>query len=189
MAATPATSTPAAPPATKQVTHSAATPTTVRSEPTTSATTALVCHDSYNPACGTFRWASPPLAADSPTVSIQYTPSSPVAGDTVTFTVSYSDPDTSVAPCGEVHTGTPMNSGCSVDYKACATRYGAWDPPSKQPGSNTLTYSVYYKSTGSYTFSVDYAIGTPCYDPYQSNAAGSVTVVVGSASASTMPQP
>lgn len=166
------TSTTAAPPTTTAV--------KVRSAaPTTTPTTVLVCHNSFNPACGPFRWSSPPGPAGTPTVSIQYSPTNPVAGGTVTFTVSYSDPDTSVAPCGSVQTGTPLNQGCAVDYAACPTRYGPWDPPARHPGSNTLTYPVKYESSGSYTFSVDYAVGTPCYDPYQGHATGSTTVTVG----------
>lgn len=159
---------------------------TVRSAaPATTPTTVLVCHNSFNPACGPFHWSSPPAPAGTPTVSIHYSPQDPVAGDTVNFTVTYSDPDTSVAPCGSVQTGTPLSQGCAVDYAACPTRYGPWDPPARHPGSNTLTYTVKYDKAQDYTFSVDYGVGTPCYDPYQGHATGSITVPVRESSPTT----
>jgi hypothetical protein len=148
--------------------------------PTTS--TILVCHNSYNPACGAFRWDPAPASGGPAGVSITYSPSKPQPGDWVTFTVTVSDPDTTVSTCGQVAFGTGPDYGCSDQQASgsCPTRYGPWTPPAKTPSSATKTYSpVQYKSSGSYTFTAQYPIGTACYDPYEGTANGSVTFYVG----------
>lgn len=151
--------------------------------PATTATTALVCHDSYNPACGTFRWSPAPAPA-SP-VSINVTPSSstPTAGEQVTFTVTYADPNSPVnTACSTVQSGMGVGSGCSPDYTPCNTRYGPWEPPTKQPSAGTQSYTFQYDTPGTYTFSVSYPAGNPCYNPYATTLNGTATITVRQAS-------
>lgn len=159
-------------------------PTTVAAPPTT----ALACRNSYNPACGPFRWDPSPSRTGSPTVSIK-TSSNPTAGTPVTFTVSVSDPDTSVFACGQVVYGDGYGSGCSAGSAACPTRYGPWDPPATRADSASTTYTHTFDKPGTYTISVEYPVGGPCYDPYQSQATGSITISVAAAQATSSANP
>ena len=183
-ASDPTTVAPPAPTTSVAASTTTADPVTTIAPPTTTApsrsttTTALACHDSYNSACGAFHWNPAPAPADPVLVSVDYSPQNPVAGDTVNFTVHFSDPNTSVAPCGKVDSGMGFGGDCAIDYPACTTRYGSWNPPAKTADSGTRSYSFQYKDAGTYTFSVDYATGTPCYDPYQGHATGSVSFTV-----------
>lgn len=184
-AATPASSTTTAPPATTQVARAVTTPTTVRPESTTT-TTALVCQDSYNPACGTFRWDPAPGPIDQSSVSISVDPPHPLAGQLVTFTVTLSDPDTSVTACGQIDFGDGIGQGCAAGtVPQCATRYGPWEPPAKTASTAEGQYQHTFPNTGSYTIVVRYPTGSPCYDPYQSSVTGSITVTVGPPTPST----
>ena len=152
--------------------------------PTTSTT--LVCRNSYNPACGPFRWDPAPAPAGAWTVSLQYSPKAPAVGDLVTFTVTISDPNTSVYTCGHVSFGAGgPDQNCEAQSASCQTRYGPWDPPAKQADSVTTEYTYKYQNPGTYTFSVAYPVGNPCYDPYQAQASASQSVTVSAAPSST----
>lgn len=171
--------------------EAADTATTVAPTPTTSptvttrpaaatTTTALVCHDSYNPACGSFRWSPAPAPASPVSVNIAYSPN-PVAGQEVTFTVTYSDPNAVVVtscPSMLDYGDFSLSQGCSVDTSCPQTRYGPWNPPGKNPSSGTVQYRHTYTNPGSYTFSVKYPAGTGCYDPYAAVLSGTVTITV-----------
>ena len=179
----PATTT-TAPPATTKAVAAAA-------RPAPTATTTLVCHNSYNPACGPFRWDSPPAPAGSPSVTIVPRPSNPTVGQEVTFTVTVSDPNTAVYTCGQVTYGDGMGQGCSATTAgpACETRYGPWDPPSRITDSATTTYTYSYERVGVYTVKATFPVGNPCYDPYQGSVSGSVQVTVGAAPTTTTTSP
>lgn len=174
----PATTTTAPPAATTTVAAAA------RPAPTT---TTLVCHNSYDPACGPFRWDSPPAPAGSPSVTIVPSTSNPAVGQQVTFTVTVSDPNTAVYTCGQVTYGDGMGQGCSAATAgpACESRYGPWDPPSKVADSATTTYTYVYKQPGSYTVNAAFPVGNTCYDPYQGNVSGSVRITVEAAPTTT----
>ena len=153
---------------------------------TTTTTTVLVCRNSYNPACGPFRWDPAPAPAGNWTVSVQYSPAKPVVGDTVTFTVTISDPNTSVYTCGHVTFGAGgPDQNCESVSASCPTRYGPWDPPAKRPDSVTTGYTYRYDKPGNYTFSVTYPVGNPCYDPYQTQASASQSFTVSAAPPTT----
>lgn len=157
---------------------------TATQHPATTTTTTLVCRNSYNPACGPFRW-DPMPTIDKPTVSIKYSAN----GLDVTFTVTISDPDTTVNSCGQISFGDG-GGGCSpgsgiTNGPACLTRYGPWDPPAKKPDSVTMRYPHHYIKAGQYTVSAQYTVGDGCYDPYQGLATGSITVTVNAPPATT----
>lgn len=151
---------------------------------TTTSTTTLVCRNSYNPACGPFRWDRSPAPAGNWSVSLQYFPKQPAVGDLVTFTVTISDPNTSVYTCGQVMYGDGMGENCAPSSAPCQTRYGPWDPPAKHADSVTTSYTYKYQKAGKYTFSVAYPVGSSCYDPYQAQASASQTLTVSAAAAS-----
>lgn len=160
----------------------------------TTTTTALVCHNSYNPACGAFRW-SPAPAVDPVSVQITFSPDHPVAGNTVTFRVTYSDGNSVVdTNCANVSGGGGMgpNYGCQsaqAPSSSCPTRYGPWDPPAKQPSAGSMTYPYKYDTPGTYTFSAEYLAESTCsnYNPYPTQVSGSVQVIVGQANTPASP--
>ena len=153
----------------------------------TTTTTTLVCRNSYNPACGPFRWDPAPAPAGDWTVSIQYSPAQPAVGDLVTFTVTISDPNTSVYTCGHVSFGAGgPDENCDTQSAPCQTRYGPWDPPAEHPDSVTTGYTYRYDKPGTYTFSVAYPVGNSCYDPYRTQAGASQSLTV-SGPATTTP--
>ena len=150
---------------------------TAKAAPTTS-TTALVCLNSYNPSCGPFRWSPAPTPGGSGNVTISYSPAQPTVGQMVTFTVSYSDASTTVSPCGNITFGDMFGQGCSNQYAPCSTRYGPWEPPQQHAYSGKTTFTHEYTAAGTYTVSDTLPVGSPCYDPYQGDITGSVTITV-----------
>lgn len=153
----------------------------------TTPTTALACHNSYNAACGTFRWSPAPAPADAWTMRITPSDSQPVAGQEVTFTVTYSDPNAAVVtdcPTAVEYGDMSLSTGCSIDTQ-CTTRYGAWAPPPKHPSSGTIVLKHTYTSPGPYTVTVKYPAGVDCYDPYRDVLSASLPITVTAAPAST----
>jgi hypothetical protein len=165
-------------------------------------TTTLVCRNSSDPRCGPFRWEPDPGPNQPLTVDITYEPSSPRAGETVTFHVTARDPDASQFPqmCSFFGDGSgPCISGVkgassdpsAPDYEPyCGPMYGPWTPPVRPgqeslgnpPGSgvphtyaNAGTYLVRFSFDSSATF-CGYA------GPYASQGEGTVQVVVQPAS-------
>ena len=170
-------------------------PTTVPATTTTVAavnqsaptTTTLVCRNSYDQACGPFRWDPSPAPAGTPTVSIKVVTANPVVGQPVTFNVTISDPNTAVYTCGQVSYGDGMNENCSATTAgpACRVRYGPWTPPARYADSVSTSFTYPYKAAGTYTVSAKYPVGSSCYDPYQGWATGSTTVTIGAAPPTT----
>ena len=153
--------------------------------PTT--TTTLVCRNSYDPACGAFRWDPSPATGGTPSVSIKPSPPNPIVGQQVTFTVTISDPNTAVYTCGQVSYGDGMNENCTASTASpnCRVRYGPWTPPARYADSVSTSFTYTYRSADTYTVSAKYPVGSTCYDPYQGWATGSVTVTVGAAPPTT----
>ena len=178
----PTTSTTVAP----ATTLAPASTTTVAPVRQATTTTTLVCRNSYNPECGPFHWDPAPAPGGSPSVTIVPSTPNPTAGEGMNFKVTVSDPDTAVYTCGQVQYGDMSPSeGCAPVAASCPTRYGAWDPPARHPDSATTEYPHTYKDSGTYTFSVVFPVGNPCFDPYEGQVSGSVTVTVSDPTPST----
>lgn len=176
---------PAAPPArpTSTVTSRPPGPSTPTSRPapaTPATSTTLVCRNSFEPACGPFRW-DPAVPPNQPlTVKVTVTPATPKVGDTVVFRVVVDDPDGSMlldrdgiannygdAPPGPVPTA----------HRDCLERWGPWTPGAPQPVHADLTFRHVYTGPGTYVASFPFkALGDCTFGP--SEATGSVAVTV-----------
>lgn len=141
-------------------------------------TTTLVCRNSTDPACGAFRWDPPPGPNQPMTVAVSWSPSSPKAGDTVTFQVTVDDPDGSQLLSRSEGTvdygdGTPvLGVGGHID---CVGGFGPWTPPDPVPVHENLTYQHAYAAGGSYSTTFTFkSLGNCAYAPSQATK----TVVV-----------
>jgi hypothetical protein len=173
----------------------------LQTQPATTPTTPLVCHNSTNPACGPLEW-SPWPAANVPmqiTVqSIEHWTGPPPAG--VTVHVHVLDPDTplSAGSCfneqiwgdGVITTGdggdTP-SSPCSQPREGTAwcqahyPHYGPWTPPAPHPSSFSDAPEHGYAHAGTYTVRLIYASASDtfgCFDPYVETGSITLTVTV-----------
>ena len=170
-------------------------PTTVAPPPTTAVrrtTTSLVCHNSYNPACGPFYWVPGPPADQPLTVQVTFTPSAPKAGDTVTFHVVADDPDgigLSGSICDQsARFGEPdeVVPACHGDYICSDTPYGPWTAPPSRPAHQDSTVQHVYSSGGTYKATFFFrSHGSICPTAYGSEGWNSATVVVSGPPAST----
>jgi hypothetical protein len=172
----------AAPPGTRP-----ATTTTTNGRPS-STTTTIVCRNSYDPACGEFRW-DPPVQDQGATMTITWTPSQPKAGEKVTFRVVIDDPD-DPSPKYNLKQEDYGEAGGQFDegdpsQNTCENRYGPWTPPPpgpghyEQDGGYGLEYT--FKGAGAHPIMIGYTSGGPnwCYDPYnQGTVGGKATVTV-----------
>lgn len=115
------------------------------------------CRNSYDPACGPFRWDPAPGPNAQASFSYTITPKNPKAGETVTIRVVADDPDAVLEP-RSVRLGfdfsagpsatEPMDAGCP-SYR---TRYGPWTPPAKRKGHVERTFTHVYEAEGSYSW-------------------------------------
>ena len=160
------------------------TTTTVAPAPTTAphgTTTTLVCRNSTNPACGPFRWDPPPGPNSPLTVQVTYSPSSPKAGETVTFHVVVDDPDAKinrVCNYNAVYGDGSVQPGCGSSA-LCAAVYGPWTPPARVADHYGTDFQHTYATAGTYTASFSFQSTSFCYpDPYGSQGSGSATVTV-----------
>jgi hypothetical protein len=119
-------------------------------------TTSLVCHNSHDPACGPLVY-DPPFTNAPATVTIAKDPAAPVVGETVTFTMHITDPDSGkyaaipgCSPSGRFGDGTGPNSPvCIAD--CVGPGYGLWDPPKTEPADLKYTFRHAYTKAGNYT--------------------------------------
>jgi hypothetical protein len=131
------------------------------------------------------------------TVTITVSPSSPIAGEPVTFTITASDPDST-------YMGRPgIDDGCSAGFGDGAISvspdtcggispvfcpplpHGPWTPPAKHSVQKTYTVTHTYGKAGTYQagFALQ-SIGDPTYcgyDPYANYRESDLTVNVSSA--------
>lgn len=164
----------------------AAPPVVPASPEATTATTALVCRNSTDPACGDFFWDPEPIVGQS-TVRLDV-PGGPLqVGVPYDIVVELTDP---TAPptfnCGIVDVSPMAGESwvggftCVVEPAPwCTARYGPWTPPAPNGGTVTERVPVTFDEPGTYTISVQ--TRTPakhCYQPYGSDAATSITVDV-----------
>ena len=131
------------------------------------------------------------------TVTIDVSPSSPIAGTPVTFTITASDPDAGYMGLpgyddgcyGDFGDGTHPSGGVCDRPRlavACPFRYGPWTPPAKHSVQKTYTVTHTYSNAGSYQVIFRFNSSSdpnldPCHDPYRNYREMSVTVNVGGA--------
>jgi hypothetical protein len=140
---------PTSPPSTVTTTVPIAPPPT---EPLTPTTTALVCHNSTNPACGPMYY-DPPLTNAPATVTVTTSPAVPHVGDKVVFTLHVTDPDSFIPsgpPCMGYSFGEGVDGDCGASCSSGGEQYGAWDPPPPRPGDATFTMEHVYPKAGVY---------------------------------------
>src|SRR5581483_7991615 len=143
-----------------------------------------VCRNSYDRACGAFRWDPDPGPNQAMSGQITFDPPNPKAGDKVTFHIAASDPDAQpVGICNAMYGagegGYVCDPAAKVNPSACPTQYGPWTPPARQPGNIDTTDSHTYANPGMYQVSYDLgsAMGD-CNNPYASTLTLKTTVVV-----------
>jgi hypothetical protein len=145
-----------------------------------------VCVNSFNPRCGPFRWEPAPPANQPVTIdSVVLDPPHPIAGQNVTVTIQWSDPDADLAHVD----GSCDGNGCVYVAAACAMPVnppsGPWSPPPPRPGAGTLVQTLQFPVAGTFDWEVDFFTGRDGFcpsfppDPYTSRAtvSDSITVV------------
>ena len=158
------------PPTTQAVVPSTAPPST-RATTTAAPPTTRSCRNSDDPACGTFRWDPAPGPNQPLVASFSKAPATAVAGQPVTFEVTWSDGDAGLTFDRFSFDGTGLASACSLP-----PRHGPWSPPAVVPSSGTLPYTQTF-APGTYTIRVE--LGTAgCDSPYGSETAITTTLTV-----------
>lgn len=126
---------------------------------------------------------------DPITVSLTYSPSNPKPGDTVTFHVAATDPNTWIGArgilFGDGHGTETMPEGfCSGTPESVGkSPHGPWDPPPKNPDHEEFDYTNAYGAPGTYTVKAtvdgpDYACGgLPVAYAGEGSATATVTVI------------
>lgn len=173
------TTTTAAPAVETTVPH----PTTTTTAPTTTTTS---CYESYDPACGPFHWDPPPGPDQPATLTVTYSPAHPHVGQTITFPLTYTDPDSQpelTLDGGDWGDGDMWAAEPSVvNCPNLRARYGPWPTPPRQGGTAQGEAPTYgYAKSGTYTVTVRASGRHSCEEepnPYEGDAVGSVTVTV-----------
>jgi hypothetical protein len=108
------------------------------------------CRNSTAASCGTFRFDPRPVD-DQVDVDVTISPSSPKAGDTVTFTLRATDPDSPFVFRG-TYEFTQHGPGkvAREDVGSCPRAYGPWDPPVGKRGSLQTTLRHTYREAGTF---------------------------------------
>lgn len=113
------------------------------------------------------------------TVQATLSPAHPAAGDTVTFTVTASDPDAPIdaGGCGRHHAFGDERTGTT-----CSPSCAAPDPSTTfqpTPGRVEETFTHVYSAPGTYTAVFDYHSGGECSgNPYASSGEAKLSVIV-----------
>lgn len=130
--------------------------------------TTRACRDSFDPACGPFRWDPAPGENAPMRLSIVASPASPRAGQEVKFTLVADDPDADqfcsapglVFGDGD-NTNAFVKSVCWGTGLNCEAAFGPWSPPAKRPGHLELTWPHTYDAPGTYTVEYTQNSGWP----------------------------
>lgn len=150
--------------------------------PTSPPTTALVCRNSTDPACGAFRWEPQPVNRAA-TLTLQV-PERIVAGVPFDVGMTISDPDGRVDfacyTLGHTGGGTQVGGGCTTVRQDCPARFGPWSPPAPAAGQATNQHRVTIDQPGTFEIyaTVDPAAGCDNVDPYRSGASAERTIEV-----------
>ena len=153
---------------------------TATSRPSATATTVL-CRNSFDRACGPFRWDPPPGPNQPLTVDVTFTPAVPKAGSSVTFRVKVDDPDGDRLLSRSEGTvdygdGSPV-TGVS-GHLDCVQGAGPWTTPVPVPVHEELTYHHVYAQPGTYIAKFTFrSLGNCAYPGNDATTILSVTVV------------
>jgi hypothetical protein len=152
------------PTTTSPTTSTVAPPTTTSTTTTTTSsppTTTLICRNSTNPACGPLSYV-PPVTNQPATLVVTTEPRAPTAGQTVTFKLHATDPDTFISSdmfCGQIMFGEGNGTGCQVACAPIGPQYGPWAPPPPRPSDVTFTVTHVYPRAGTYTARFSFVAG------------------------------
>jgi hypothetical protein len=154
------------------------------------------CRNSTAPSCGAFRF-DPAVDDDRLIVTASASSREIKAGQTVTFTVRASDPDSRLVSLGTYRFGKDSPSVIAKESGAkCPRAYGPWDPPKADDGALQKTLRHTYRTAGTHEaiftfYARSYASGDhawparppgddegACVDPYASAGKAEVTVRV-----------
>lgn len=118
--------------------------------PSSTTTTALVCRNSVEPACGPFAWDPPPGPNQPIELTVSYEPERPRVGETVTFTVRAQDPDAEICSVGvRFSNGTSGGEYCSVPAIGCSPEpHGPWDTPPRKPSAVERQFTYEFSRSG-----------------------------------------
>ena len=141
---------------------------------------AKACRNSYDAACGPFRWDPDPGANAPLTVAVSPQSQQVSAGQEVNFHVVGDDPDAQIDRCvAFVDYGDGQKGGNCPPPAACQTPYGPWTPPAKTADHWETDVTHKYPTAGSYSVSVVLQSHSFCNpDPYGGSAQGPATVTV-----------
>ena len=135
-------------------------------------TTAPVCRNSTDAACGEFRWDPEPAPNQPLTAAFVDSPGSAVVGEAVVFNVVWSDPDATLSYDSFSAEGVGLGRACAQQ-----ARFGPWTPPEPAGGSGELSYQHTFTAPGTYTVVV--SVGTAdCNNPYGNDTTAETVVTV-----------
>ena len=124
------------------------------------------CRNSTEATCGAFRFDPTPEADDPITVKVTFSPSEPKAGDTVTFSLTATDPDSEAVLVGTYRFGRGQSAVVVDDAPdRCARAYGPWDPPQPKAGSADEELRHTYRDAG--TYEAEFSFYSRSYTPGQ----------------------
>ena len=114
-------------------------------------------------------------------MTVTYPPSTPKAGETVTFRVVVDDPDGDML-LGASGSGNDYGDGTPAGgfggHKDCVAMYGPWTTPAPVPVHDELTFQHAYASPGTYVAKFPFGtLGDCARGP--SEGTGTATVIVG----------
>ena len=146
------------------------------------------CRNSTDPSCGPFRWDGA-VVNQGVTLELRWSPANPEIGQSVTFTLTVSDPD---APADGFFQQFGFGDGPGLavdDFPDECDRYGLWSLPAPKPGRWVDTYTHTYSRTGTFQAWFTRSSRTPglpgCVDearelgdPWASSATITATIAV-----------
>lgn len=128
--------------------------------PSATTTTARVCRNSVDPACGDFRWDPPPSPNQPLVAEFTKKPAEATVGLTVDFEVAWSDGDARLSFDHFSTDGIAIANSCSL-----GPRFGPWTTPAAVGGSGRLPYTATFPEPGDYRVIV--TLGTAsCASPF-----------------------
>ena len=134
-------------------------------------TTVPACRNSFDSACGEFRWDPDPGPNAPLNVAFVNAADTIPAGDYV-FRASWSDEDASMTYADFAHDDEPLlGQACTAE-----ARFGPWTPPPRAGGSGEVS-EMFTLTPGEHTITVQ-AATADCNNPYASEATVEVVVTV-----------
>lgn len=130
------------------------------------------CRNSYDSACGDFRWDPEPGPNGPITAAFVDAPATAIVGEQVTFTVAWTDPDAELAYDHFSPDGVGMGQACTMEM-----RFGPWTPPDPVADGGELSYTHAFDAPGTYVVVVSIGTGG-CNNPYGSDKAVETSITV-----------